>query len=132
MDANHNLHQHAELAKGLLEVARLFSKVCFPRDGERYATRADDLILYAALFVGQAEGRPMNHSKLAEYAGMSRPTVVRKVAALMEQGTVVKVGGGYALTPSAVNRAAAVKTADAATRLLAKLARASGDLAPFR
>ena len=129
MQENHHARQSAELIKGLLDAARLFSQVAFP--GEPFGSRADDLILFAALFVGQTEGRPMNHSKLATYAGLPRPTVIRKIAALMERGAVVKIGDGYALTPSAVDGAAAGRVSKAVGRLLAKAARAS-DATPVR
>lgn len=58
-----------------------------------YGSVADDAILLCAIFVGHVEGRPMNVSKLAEYAGISRTTVGRKVKAYERSGFVKLVDG---------------------------------------
>lgn len=105
----------------MLEAARLLSRAWFP--GRRYASRADDLILIGALFIGTAEGRPMNASKLSDYAGLPRSTVIRKLAAMERRGVVVKVGGGFALSANAMNSVAAVEAAQAVAKVLSKLGR---------
>lgn len=55
---------------------------------DRFGTRADDVVLCCAIFVGLGENRPMTASKLAEYAGMPRPTVIRKLRELERVGLV--------------------------------------------
>ncbi|QOE32768.1 helix-turn-helix domain-containing protein [Achromobacter phage Mano] len=63
---------------------------------ERFGTRADDAVLCCAIFVGQAEHKPMTAAKLAEYAGIPRPTVVRKLRQLQVEGIVRVLDGGQA------------------------------------
>lgn len=45
-----------------------------------------DVILACAVFVGQAERRPMTAAKLAGYVGIPRATVVRHLARMAELG----------------------------------------------
>ncbi|QPB08652.1 helix-turn-helix domain-containing transcriptional regulator [Burkholderia phage Mica] len=55
---------------------------------DRFGTRADDVVLCCAIFIGLGENKPMTASKLAEYAGMPRPTVIRKLRELESAGLV--------------------------------------------
>ncbi|WP_441253679.1 helix-turn-helix domain-containing protein [Bradyrhizobium sp. 613_E4_N2_2] len=52
---------------------------------------ADEALLCTAMFLAQAEGRPMTLSKIAEYIGMPRPTADRKLRALQKRGVVEQV-----------------------------------------
>lgn len=62
---------------------------------ERGAARfADDALLCTAMFLGQAEGKPMTAAKIAEYIGMPRPSAIRKLQALEARGVVEKAAGG--------------------------------------
>ncbi|AWM87343.1 helix-turn-helix domain-containing protein [Microvirga sp. 17 mud 1-3] len=61
---------------------------------ERFGTHADTVILCCAIHVGHAEGRPMSASKLADYAGMPRPTVIRKLRELEACGAIERTAGG--------------------------------------
>lgn len=117
--------QRAQLAQALLDVMRLFSSAYF--QGERFGSRADDLLLYAALFIGQAEGRPLNHSKLADLAGLPRPTVIRKLKSFQARGAVERVGDGFVLSLSVVNSPEAIQAAEAARRSIRKTASAIAD-----
>jgi hypothetical protein len=54
------------------------------------AVSCDIVMLCAAMFVGQDEGFPLNASKLAEYIGMPRPSVIRKLRLLHKRGIVAK------------------------------------------
>lgn len=82
----HNASQRALVARALLDALRAFGAAYLGH--KRFGARADELVLLAAVFVGQAEGRPMNASKLADYAGMPRPTVIRKLQALARRGVL--------------------------------------------
>jgi DNA-binding transcriptional ArsR family regulator len=55
---------------------------------ERVGSQADDVLLLAAVFIGQAEGKPMTAHKLSDFIGMPRPTVVRKLRELQTAGLV--------------------------------------------
>lgn len=60
---------------------------------------ADDVLLVIAIFIGQAERRPMTAAKLADYAGMPRATVVRKLRELKARG-LVELTDGHATLPT--------------------------------
>lgn len=80
-------------------VIEVFREYC--RGGShsrRFGASADQVLLVGAVFVGQAEGRPMNASKLSEYVGMPRATVIRKLGSLSRRGVIERDGGGYVLS----------------------------------
>lgn len=115
--------QRVIILKMMLEVFRTYSAVYFGTD--HYGQRSADIILIAAIMIGQAEGRPMNVSKLAAFSGIPRATVIRKLKAFEDAGLVEEFEGAMNLLPAAVNRHAthaAVRTTrrlivDAAARL---------------
>ncbi|QKN87939.1 transcriptional regulator [Acinetobacter phage vB_AbaP_Alexa] len=55
-------------------------------DDARFGRNIDDIIILLGAGIGEYEGKPMTPSKLAEYIGMPRPTVIRRVSSLMDQG----------------------------------------------
>lgn len=65
---------------------------------DRPVSSADDIFLLGAVFVGQAENRPMTATKLAHYTKVPRPTVVRKIADLKAKG-IVELRGTKILIP---------------------------------
>ncbi len=54
------------------------------------ASHADLALLCAALFIAQAEGQSLTSAKLAAYAGMPRPSAIRKLRELARRGIVVQ------------------------------------------
>lgn len=75
----------------------------------RFTSNAADVLLICAVAIGDLEARPMTAFKLAQYIGMPRPTVVRKLARMARAGLVVRDGRGrYELTDKARRRAAGV------------------------
>lgn len=93
--------QRAFIIKQTMELWRAASRAWFGE--ERFATRADDLFLCWSILVGQIEGRPMNASKLAEFSGLPRPTVLRKVRKLEAEGIVARAGGDFCIVPEFAN-----------------------------
>ncbi len=118
-----NARQRALLASAMLDVLRAFGAAYLGH--KRFGARADELVLLAAVFVGQADGRPMNASKLADYAGIPRPTVIRKLKALARRGVLERIDGGlYALPACVVNSAAVLRAADASRKRIGSAAAA--------
>ncbi|NVH69332.1 helix-turn-helix transcriptional regulator [Burkholderia pseudomallei] len=75
----------------------------------RFASRAGDVLLLVGVAIGDLEARPMTAFKLAQYIGMPRPTVIRRLARMARAGLVVRDGRGrYELTDKARRRAAGV------------------------
>jgi hypothetical protein len=62
------------------------------KEGTDFDASASEVLLGAALFVGQAEGKPMTAAKAAAYIGMPRATAVRKLQEM-------KVGGVAEVSP---------------------------------
>lgn len=99
--------QRLVVAKTVLSIMRAFAVVYIKN--ERFGSCADDCFLSFAIFVGQVEGKPMSASKLAEFAGLPRPTVVRKLAGLKRRGIVEATDSGvFRLNPAVLNSDASV------------------------
>lgn len=92
-------HKGADMARSQTKetqasvTARLFLTIaravgCGLLKAEKFGSCGDELILTAAIYVGQVEGKPMTASKLADYSGIPRPTVVRKLKHLQRRGIV--------------------------------------------
>lgn len=92
------------LARLWIELTRELSRAGSPESHAQFGTRAGDLLLRAAIYVGTVEGRPLTAAKLATYVGMSRPTVVRHLRALERGGMVVRNGRTWSTTKKLVER----------------------------
>lgn len=114
--------QRVIVAKLLLDILRDFGASQLKT--ERFGTHSDDLLLHAALFIGQAEGRPMTAAKLATYAGLARPSVVRRLNEWSAAGLVERQGAGYVLPLAIVNSKGARQAAEAAQRRVVAAAQA--------
>ncbi|WP_441227979.1 helix-turn-helix domain-containing protein [Tardiphaga sp. 20_F10_N6_6] len=73
-----------EIAKLLLFLMQQISSAMF-HDGA-FGVRADDALLCCAVYIGHAEGRPMKAANLAEYTGIPRSTVTRKLKGFKRAG----------------------------------------------
>lgn len=107
--------QSATVLRLLLELTRTLSAGLLRED--RFAANADDLLLMCAVYVGQVEGKPMTAAKLAAYAGMARPTAIRKLGELQARGLVQPLDRRrYALTLKAMGTPEARRAVQAAAR----------------
>lgn len=106
--------QRAELTKLVVWLVRY---VCVQYMGdEKFGASSGDVVLCCAVFIGQAEGRPMTPAKIAEYIGMPRPTVIRRLKALEERG-LIEITGGKAICPlEKLNRPHLITTLDDVSR----------------
>jgi DNA-binding IclR family transcriptional regulator len=57
---------------------------------ELYASSSADLLLCLVVWVGQAENKPMTSAKAAQFAGMPRPTAIRRLHELERKKIVTK------------------------------------------
>ncbi|PRG37574.1 helix-turn-helix domain-containing protein [Burkholderia multivorans] len=122
MQKIHHARQRALLASTLLDVLRGFGAAYLRT--ERFGTHADELALLAAVFIGTAEARPMTAGKIAEYAGVARPSAIRKLDQLARRGIVEKVGRRYVLPVRVANGAAVMRAADASRKRIRRAAAA--------
>lgn len=75
------------------DIFRLSHPAAF--EDEHHGSRATDILLLGGVFIGTAEGRPMNASKLSTFVGVPRATVIRRMAELEGDGLVRRVGAAY-------------------------------------
>jgi DNA-binding IclR family transcriptional regulator len=108
------------VAKLVLEILREFG-TGYLRTA-RFGTHADELILLAALVVG-----PTSTAKLAEYAGVARPSAIRKLDSMVRRGIVEKVDGRYVLSANVANSSRVLRAADAARKRIRRAAAAMAD-----
>lgn len=75
----------------------------------RFASNASDTLLICAVAIGDLEDRPLTAFKLAQFIGMPRPTVIRRLARMTRDGLVRRDGRRrYTLTDEGRRRAAGV------------------------
>jgi DNA-binding IclR family transcriptional regulator len=112
--------ERAIVAKLMLDTMREFGAAYLKR--KRFGSSADELLLLAAVLVGQAEGRPMATAKVAEYAGVARPSAIRKLDRMVKRGIVEKVDGRYLIPEHVANSARVLRAADAARKRIRRAA----------
>ncbi|WP_247394043.1 helix-turn-helix domain-containing protein [Ralstonia pseudosolanacearum] len=88
----------------VLEDMRALSMVLLRE--RRFASHAGDVLLLIGVAIGDLEAKPMTAYKLADYVGMPRGTVLRRLAMLRRAGLVDKDGRKYTLTREGRRRAA--------------------------
>lgn len=115
-----NAQQRLVIVKMLIELMRIYVDAYF-EDG-RSGSTCSDMLLCAAVFTGQAEGRPMTAGKLAEFAGIPRPTVIRRLAALEQDGILERSNGVYCIRGDLLNSSAVTAAADGAMRQVIRAA----------
>lgn len=93
--------QRVVIMKMHLEIMRLCCRAYF--NGSRFGSCASDMALLGAILVGQAEGRPMNASKLSAFAEIPRPTVIRRLSVLISKGIVERNGDAFEIQPAVIN-----------------------------
>lgn len=71
----------------------------------RFASHAGDVLLLIGVAIGDLEAKPLTAYKLADYVGMPRGTVLRRLAMLRRAGLVDKDGRRYTLTREGRRRA---------------------------
>lgn len=113
-----NMKQTSEPMRLLLDLTRVLSAGLLGQD--RFGASADDLLLVAAVAVGEAEGKPLSAWKLAEQAGIPRPSVVRKLTELEAIGLVRKVEATrWGMGPGVLDRPEAMKALQEAAKRVA-------------
>jgi hypothetical protein len=90
-----------DLGKWYLALTRALYEISFPEDRSGFGSNLELLLVYIGVFIGDAEGRPTTATKIANYCGLSRSTVYRRLEELIEKKKVVREGRGYFIAPGA-------------------------------
>jgi len=92
-----NLYRAQErliLAKLLIDLNKTIHK---GRLGKRFhstiAGEVELILIAAAVLVGYVQGHPRNAAELSRQLGIPRPTIVRKLARLIDHGIIERVDG---------------------------------------
>ncbi|WP_168195394.1 helix-turn-helix domain-containing protein [Bradyrhizobium sp. NAS80.1] len=120
--SNRHARERAIVAAAMLDVIRELGEAYLRT--ARFGTHADEIALLMAVFIGTAEARPMTASKIAEHAGVPRPSAVRKLDRLAKRGVVEKIGRRYVLPASVANSAPAMRAATEARKRIRRAAAA--------
>jgi CRP-like cAMP-binding protein len=115
-----HVHRRLVLLRMMLRVRELITVAYIGTD--RPGSAADDVALIIGVFIGQAEGRPMTAAKLADYIGMPRPTVIRKLRALACRGLIEMDDGCVRLPVAALNDPRVLAACDAAVEAVQRAA----------
>lgn len=108
--------QRLIIARAVMDILRIISSRYLGR--ERFGAHADEAVLCVAVYVGQAEARPMSAAKLAEFCGIPRPTAIRKLQQLADVGMVERLAdGAYILPLGALNSNEVLAAYDATVRI---------------
>jgi DNA-binding transcriptional ArsR family regulator len=97
------LHTDARLVMCnlFLDIARQVHRTYLP--GTKFGTRCETLYVSVCVAIGHMDGKPFTASKLAEFLDIPRTTVLRHLAALTQQGLVVRSGDHYCINESIAN-----------------------------
>jgi DNA-binding IclR family transcriptional regulator len=92
----------------------------------KFGADASDVLLLCAIWVGEAEGRPMTCNKLASYIGMDRNTARRHLEAMAGKRLIKSDGAGLwtADLDADANEERLAQTIDANVQHLARAATA--------
>jgi DNA-binding transcriptional ArsR family regulator len=91
---------------------RYYSEGAYGKDPER-------MFIQFAVVVSQAEGKPTTAHKIAQYLGMPRSSVIRKLAELERRGLVVRMNSHYRVGGSKIGRSDADKFVARLVRIMA-------------
>ena len=94
------------IARLFFEMTRVIHKTYMP--DMRFGTFLDLVPVGYAIFLGQAEGRPMGLTGLARFLDIPRSSVQRRIDLLIEGGIVERRALKYEFAPSALTGPRAV------------------------
>jgi hypothetical protein len=83
----------------------------------------EQTVILAAVALGELEGRPFQTSKLAEFLGVPRPTLVRRLRGMAEEGLIERRAGHYFANPGTINSPEMNALTDRLTEMILSTAR---------
>ena len=89
-----------------IELTRQLHKAMAPDLQRQFGSRASLLLIGAAVYLGTIEARPLTATKLADYIGIPRVTVIRHLRTLCRRGAVEKIGYYYRTPAKRLDRIA--------------------------
>jgi IclR helix-turn-helix domain len=116
--AINRVHERLVLTRLTIDVSRRVHKTYLPN--ERFGTALDLMVVGFAVFIGQAEQRPMTAVKIAAWLEMPRSTVLRKLDQLQRLGIVERRGHAYYMPMEKLNGEPADRCISDCSRMIQK------------
>ena len=89
------------LAHLWLDVLRLAHKTHLP--DVRFGSAVRLMLIGFAVLLAERDGKPVGAARLARYLGLPRATLERRLAMLVQRGSVIRQGRGYVIRRDAIN-----------------------------
>ena len=89
------------LARLWLDVLRLAHKTHLP--DVRFGSAVRLMLIGFAVLLAERDGKPVGAARLARYLGLPRATLERRLAMLVQRGSVIRQGRGYVIRRDAIN-----------------------------
>lgn len=94
------------------------------RGDDKFGADLDASVIVMAIVIGHLEQRPMSASKISEYIGIPRTTVLRKLQALQVDGMIARTSGAeFVIAANEVNRPERLSFARNAAKLIHRASR---------
>lgn len=93
--------QRLELCRWYLSLTRTMHELTFPEERGGFGSNLELMLVFVGVFIGDAEGMPTTATKIANYCGLSRSTVYRRLDQLIALKKVIREGRGYFIAPGA-------------------------------
>lgn len=113
----------SRLAIDLLRDAIRAQANLFGHQDDHWGTVVDLMLIQLALIVGQHDDKPMSATKVSQYLGLPRTTIIRKLSQLVELDVVERVDGNrYRVKPSYLDSTAMHSVFNESARLIQRSA----------
>jgi response regulator of citrate/malate metabolism len=76
------------MARVYVTLTRALHDTLLTETAARFGSESETLLVLLAIFIGDAENRPMSASKIAGYVGLPRASVYRRIAYLTKAGRI--------------------------------------------
>jgi hypothetical protein len=87
------------MGRAYIDLTRALHGLLFPDTAGHFGAENETLLVLLAVYIGDAENRPMSASKIAGYVGLPRASVYRRIERLTLEGRIERCGRNYRLAP---------------------------------
>lgn len=87
------------MGRAYVELTRALHQMLLPETAGHFGAENETLLVLTAIYIGDAENRPMSATKIAGYVGVPRASVYRRLERLTAEGRIQRCGRAYRLAP---------------------------------
>lgn len=87
------------MGRAYVDLTRALHGILLPDTAHHFGAENETLLVLIAVYIGDAENRPMSASKIAGYVGLPRASVYRRIDRLTKEGRIERCGRNYRLVP---------------------------------